>query len=104
MIGTANREDGFILEMIIPILPFSDNGEGDNRNLQGHQVGLAHFAFEVTDITSLKQRMAAAGYKIANPGADNKYRDNVYYIDPDGFEVEFVEYKSDLSDLRNNDL
>ena len=27
-----------------------------------------------------------------------------YYIDPDGFEVEFVEYKSDLSDLRNNDL
>ena len=85
-------------------LTFNDNGEGDNRNLKGHQVGLAHFAFEILDIASLKRRMEKAGYEITNPGAGNAYRDNVYYIDPDGFEVEFVEYKSDMPDLRNNDL
>ena len=85
-------------------LTFNDSGEGDNRNLKGHQLGVAHFAFEISNIASLKQRMKTAGYEIANPGAGNEYRDNVYYIDCDGFEVEFVEYKSDIPDLRNNEV
>lgn len=82
-------------------LTFNDNGVDSNRHLKGHQVGLAHMAFVVDDIQSLIQRLQTAGFKITNPGADDEYRDNVYFIDPDGFEVEFVEYRNDVPELRN---
>ena len=29
-------------------LAFNDNGVGENRDLKGHQVGLAHFAYVLT--------------------------------------------------------
>lgn len=82
-------------------LAFNDNGEGANRDLKGHQTGLAHFAFVTSDIKDLTTRLIEAGYPISNDGAENDYRDNIYFIDPNGFEVEFVEYKSDQPELRN---
>ncbi len=88
----------------ITYLAFSDNGVGVGRDLKGHSVGLAHFAFEVKNITALKKRMADAGVPIKQKGADNPFRENVYYLDPDGYELEFVEYKSDLISERNNTL
>ena len=73
----------------------------ENRNLKEHQVGLAHFAFVTSDINGLIERLKEAGFEISIDGADNPYRKNVYFIDPDGFEVEFVEYLSDQPELRN---
>ncbi|BBN83711.1 glyoxalase [Pseudoalteromonas sp. A25] len=84
-------------------IAFSDHGEGNNRTLEGHQVGLAHFAFEVKNISALIHRLVDAGYPIDKSGSNNPHRKNVYFIDPDGFEVEFVEYLSDLPFERNND-
>jgi len=81
---------------------FSDNGEGENRDLTGHQVGLAHFAYVTNNIKAVINRLREAGYEIAKPGADNPSRKNVYFIDPAGFEVEFVEYLSDLPSERNS--
>lgn len=81
---------------------FSDNGEGKNRDLTGHQVGLAHFAYVTNNIDAVINRLMEAGYEIAKPGADNPSRKNVYFIDPAGFEVEFVEYLSDLPSERNS--
>lgn len=81
---------------------FSDNGEGGNRDLDGHQVGLAHFAYVTNNIAAVAKRLVDAGYEIAKPGADNPFRKNVYFIDPAGFEVEFVEYLSDLPSERNS--
>ena len=85
-------------------LALSDNGEQPNRNLTGHQVGLAHFAYVTSDIAAVISRLENAGYSIAKQGADNPFRKNVYFIDPAGFEVEFVEYLSDIPSERNNDL
>lgn len=85
-------------------LAFGDNGEGDNRDLAGHQTGLAHLAWEVNDLDGIVERLAVAGYEPSHAGADNPHRRNVYFIDPHGFEVEFVEYGSDLPGERNNDL
>ncbi|KPH65121.1 MULTISPECIES: VOC family protein [Pseudoalteromonas] len=85
-------------------LALSDNGEQPNRNLTGHQVGLAHFAYVTSNIAAVISRLENAGYSIAKPGADNPFRKNVYFIDPAGFEVEFVEYLSDIPCERNNDL
>ncbi|GEM74453.1 VOC family protein [Vibrio sagamiensis] len=83
-------------------LAFSDHGEDVNRNLSGHQVGLAHFAYVTNNIDGVIKRLTSAGYPIHNPGTENLYRKNVYFIDPAGFEIEFVEYLSDDPKLRNS--
>ncbi|WP_462157108.1 VOC family protein [Pseudoalteromonas sp. GB56] len=85
-------------------IAFSDNGEGDNRNLEGHQQGLAHFAYVTQNLDEVITRLQQAGFEIAKQGADNPYRRNVYFIDPAGFEVEFVQYLTDIPELRNNEL
>ncbi len=82
-------------------LAFSNHGEGSNRDLDGHQIGLAHFAFVTSSLDAVVARLEAQGFKIAQDGAEEPHRRNVYLIDPDGFEVEFVEYQSDLPPERN---
>jgi len=82
-------------------LTFNDDGVGENRDLTGHQVGLAHFAYVTSDLSGVIQRLAQAGFAVDKEGAKDKYRSNVYFIDPSGYEVEFVQYHSDLPELRN---
>jgi len=84
-------------------LTFNDHGEGGNRDLDGHQIGLAHFAFVTDDIDAVIKRLEDAGYEKAKDGAEEPWRKNVYFIDPAGFEVEFVQYLSDLPEQRNQD-
>lgn len=82
-------------------IALSDHGEGTNRQLEGHQVGLAHFAYVTNNLDAVINRLLAAGFDIAKNGADDKFRKNIYFIDPAGFEVEFVEYLSDNPKERN---
>ncbi|WP_394172583.1 VOC family protein [Thalassotalea litorea] len=82
-------------------LTFNDNGQGDNRDLTSNRLGLAHFAFVTVNLSALISRLANAGFEVAKPGADNPFRKNVYFIDPSGYEVEFVEYLSDIPAQRN---
>ena len=81
-------------------LTLNDNGEGDNRSLQGHQVGLAHFGIETSALEALLVRMKAAGYEPRQVGQQG-CRQNAYFIDPAGFEVEFVQYSADDPGQRN---
>jgi catechol 2,3-dioxygenase-like lactoylglutathione lyase family enzyme len=74
---------------------------GTIRDLAGQQIGLAHFAFVTNNVASVTERLTKAGFQIANPGTKEPHRKNVYFIDPAGFEVEFVEYLSDDPSLRN---
>ncbi|EAR11096.1 VOC family protein [Reinekea blandensis] len=82
-------------------IALNEFGEGNNRDLTGHQVGLAHFAFVTVNLDALIERLESAGFAIANPGATEPHRRNVYFIDPDGFEIEFVQYLSDSPAERN---
>jgi catechol 2,3-dioxygenase-like lactoylglutathione lyase family enzyme len=82
-------------------LAFGDNGVGENRDLAGHQVGLAHFAYVTDDIVGVIKRLADAGFRIAKDGMDDEYRQNIYFLDPNGYEVEFVQYNTDIPSLRN---
>ncbi len=82
-------------------LTFNDDGDSDNRDLSGHQVGLSHFAFVTNNIDAVIFRLEAAGFSREKQGADEPYRKNVYFVDPDGFEVEFVQYLSDIPAERN---
>ncbi len=85
-------------------LALADDGDGDNRDLAGHQPGLAHFAFVTDDIDGIIERLDKAGFKPSSMGAENRYRRNIYFLDPAGFEVEFVQYLSDDPIQRNSDL
>jgi catechol-2,3-dioxygenase len=82
-------------------IALSDNGEGANRELSGHSVGLAHFAYVTHNLDDVIARLTSAGFAIAKPGADEPYRKNIYFVDPAGFEVEFVEYLTDIPAQRN---
>ncbi|WP_295893714.1 VOC family protein [uncultured Vibrio sp.] len=82
-------------------IALSDHGEGENRDLSGHQVGLAHFAYETNNIDAVIERLNQAGFAIAKDGSIEPHRKNVYFVDPAGFEIEFVEYLSDDPKLRN---
>lgn len=82
-------------------LALSDNGSGSNRDLTSNTIGLAHFAFEVGSLDAVMARLRQAGFEPDDPGAQEPFRRNVYYIDPDGFEVEFVQYLSDVPEQRN---
>ena len=84
-------------------IAFSDHGTGDNRILSSNQVGLAHFAYVTHNIEALEKRLTDAGFSYSIPIKENGVRKNMYYIDPDGFEIEFVQYTSDLPDERNAD-
>lgn len=82
-------------------LAFNDDGVGNNRDLTGHQTGLAHFAFVTSDIDAVISRLTQAGFPVDKDGAADEFRRNVYYIDPNGYEVEFVQYLSDIPSSRN---
>ncbi|MGF1741888.1 VOC family protein [Vibrio profundum] len=82
-------------------IAMSDHGEGENRDLSGHQVGLGHFAYVTNNIDAVINRLAQAGFPIAKEGAAEPHRKNIYFMDPAGFEVEFVEYLSDDPKQRN---
>ncbi|MCW8092024.1 VOC family protein [Alteromonas sp. ASW11-130] len=82
-------------------LTFNNNGRGINRNLQSNDMGLAHFAFVTDNIDAVINRLQKSGYSVDKAGANARFRKNCYFIDPNGYEVEFVEYLSDLPNERN---
>jgi len=83
-------------------IALNDNGEGENRDLAGHQVGLSHLAYATDDIDGVIQRLTQAGFTVSNHGDTQPYRRNVYFIAPSGFEIEFVQYFSDDPKQRNS--
>ncbi|MCF6765262.1 VOC family protein [Thiotrichales bacterium 19S3-7] len=84
-------------------IALSDHGVGSNRDLSGNQVGLAHFAYITNNIEALANRLTKAGFNPRVPITNQGVRKNTYYIDPDGFEIEFVQYVSDIPTDRNSD-
>lgn len=83
-------------------IAMSDYGEGLNRELDGHNVGLAHFAFVTNDLNAMIKRLNQAGFVFSSEGSEEPFRKNIYFSDPAGFEVEFVEYLSDIPAERNS--
>ncbi|WP_445778480.1 VOC family protein [Shewanella sp.] len=71
------------------------------RDLKGNTIGLAHFAYVVDNVDALVKRLANIGFEVAIVGAVNEAYKSRYFIDPNGFEVEFIEYLTDIPSERN---
>jgi len=84
-------------------LTFNDAGTGENRVLQGNTLGLSHFAFSTSNLAAIVKRLANAGFSPRTELNIEPHRQNIYFIDPDGYEVELVEYQSDIPAERNLD-
>lgn len=82
-------------------LTFNDNGSGENRDLETNHLGLGHFGFVTNNIDAVIRRLLEAGFDIHKDGSQDEHRRNIYFLDPNGFEVEFVQYLSDIPDERN---
>jgi catechol 2,3-dioxygenase-like lactoylglutathione lyase family enzyme len=82
-------------------LTFNGAGVGENRDLKSTNVGLSHFAFVTEDLDGVIRRLLAAGFDIAIDGGNSPHRRNIYFLDPNGYEVEFVQYFSDIPSERN---
>lgn len=83
-------------------LTLNDGAEGDNRDLEGYTPGLAHLGFEVDDMDGIVERLQAKGFEIAVSGAEHPFRKTVYFIDPAGFEFEFMQYLSEKPRQKNH--
>jgi len=84
-------------------LSLNDNGTGINRNLESNNLGLSHFAFSTNNLNAATKRLQAAGFAIKIPLRQDEYRMNIYFLDPNGYEIELVEYLSDIPSERNLD-
>lgn len=53
------------------------------------------------NLDAIVVRLNNTGCAVSKPGATKPFRKKVYFVDPAGFEVEFVEYLSDIPAERN---
>jgi len=82
-------------------ITLNDHALGNNRALKSQTPGLAHIGFTVDDIEGISSRLQSKGYQIATIGADHPYRKTLYFIDPAGFEFEFIQYLSEIPEQKN---
>lgn len=82
-------------------ITLNEGSQEDNRDLKGQSPGLAHIGFCVDDLDDVATRLQSKGYEIATIGADHPHRKNVYFIEPSGFEFEFVQYVAESPEQRN---
>ncbi len=76
--------------------------KGHQRDLSSPTPGLAHIGFEVSSLDDVVARLKEAGFEPDHLGADHPHRKNIYYIDGEGLEFEFVEYLSSDPEKRNS--
>jgi catechol 2,3-dioxygenase-like lactoylglutathione lyase family enzyme len=74
---------------------------GRHRDLQSAEPGLAHIGFEVADLDTVVRRLTDAGYEPHHMGEVHPHRRNLYYVDDEGLEFEFVEYRSGVPAEKN---
>lgn len=66
------------------------------------ELGVNHAGFTVKDAKSLAKRLSDAGYEQTYDLDQHPGRHRVYFLDDDGFEWEFVEYRSSDDRVRND--
>lgn len=82
-------------------ITLNDSANGTIRDLKGIEPGMAHMGFVVDDLEAMIQRLSEAGYDIDIMGREHPFRSTVYYVDPAGFQFEFLQYHSHKPEEKN---
>lgn len=64
--------------------------------------GTNHLGFEVDDVEGIRTRLLAAGYQDSTVPNSHPHRQRVYFHDAEGNDWEFVQYRSDDPEDRND--
>jgi catechol 2,3-dioxygenase-like lactoylglutathione lyase family enzyme len=76
-------------------------GEGAGPDWQSHGTAIKHVGIVVPSAGTVVERLRAAGFDVDHWGAEHAHRRRVYFMLGDDFQVEFVEYKTQDTALRN---
>ena len=72
------------------------------RKPYGNLTGLNHLGWEVDDLDALEVRMRSAGFAPNMTADDHPARMRRYFYDPDGNDWEFVQYRVEDAQERND--
>ena len=78
-----------------------DSEAAAGRDRDSAEPGLAHIGFEVAALDAVAARLKKAGFTPHHHGEDHPHRRNLYFLDGEGLEFEFVEYLSDVPAEKN---
>ena len=83
-------------------IALQSGGKGVGLDWQSHAVGVKHLGLVVPDVDAVVQRLQAVGHALDHWGGTHPHRRSVYFQVGSDFQVEFVEYLSDLPAERNH--
>jgi catechol 2,3-dioxygenase-like lactoylglutathione lyase family enzyme len=75
---------------------------GPSRTPYGGRPGVNHLGYEVENVEALRARLWNAGYRDSSVLNEHPHRRRVYFVDPEGNDWEFVEYRSHNPRERND--
>lgn len=90
----VGNDDFYVALQTVPV--------NSGRTPYGNDTGLNHLGWEVDDLQTLVERMAAAGFEPNLVADGHPARNRRYFHDPDGNDWEFVQYLSDDVRERND--
>lgn len=82
-------------------ITLNDGGVGAARDLAGFAPGLAHLGLVVDDLDGVIERLRHKGFDVDIYGQPHPFRKTAYFIDPAGFQFEFIQYLSSKPEERN---
>jgi catechol 2,3-dioxygenase-like lactoylglutathione lyase family enzyme len=82
-------------------IALQSGGDGPGPDWQSHRTAIKHVGIVVPSVHAVVRRLRAAGFELDHWGGETAQRNSAYVMLGDDFQVEFVEYKTQDSALRN---
>jgi catechol 2,3-dioxygenase-like lactoylglutathione lyase family enzyme len=82
-------------------IALQSGGNGPGPDWQSHATAIKHVGIVVPSLPAVVERLRAAGFDVDHWGGETAHRRSVYVMLGDDFQVEFVEYKTQDTALRN---
>ena len=78
-------------------LALFEGGNGEPATLDYDRTGVNHFGFVVEDLAAAKRKLATLGVE-PRMEADYEPGKRLYFLDPDGVEVELIDYPAPVAE------
>ncbi len=82
-------------------IALQSGGSGPGPDWQSHATAIKHVGIVVPLLPAVVERLQGAGFDVDHWGGETAHRRSVYVMLGDDFQVEFVEYKTQDTALRN---